>query len=189
MAKRVYFSFHYDGVIDFRVNVVRNHNALKKDNGGYFDSSIWEEAKTKGDSAIKELINESLKNTTVTVVLIGSETYERRWVRYEIMQSMKKGNKILGIHINKIKDKEGKTKTLGNNPFVFLGYKYDETGKTLIPYQYIEDEWKIYSDLDRWNIKGVEEKKCNSFNTLKSDYIVYDWEDNDGYNNFSSWIL
>jgi len=28
MAKRIYFAFHYQDVIDFRANVVRNHNAL-----------------------------------------------------------------------------------------------------------------------------------------------------------------
>ena len=28
MAKRVYFAFHYQDVIDFRANVVRKHNFL-----------------------------------------------------------------------------------------------------------------------------------------------------------------
>jgi hypothetical protein len=31
MAKRVFFSFHYQDVIDFRANVVRNHWLTKKD--------------------------------------------------------------------------------------------------------------------------------------------------------------
>jgi hypothetical protein len=47
MAKRVFFSFHYQDVIDFRVNVVRNHWLTKPDRSlaGFFDSSIWEDAK------------------------------------------------------------------------------------------------------------------------------------------------
>lgn len=35
MAKRVFFSFHYKDVINFRVNVVRNHKLTKNDNAGY----------------------------------------------------------------------------------------------------------------------------------------------------------
>src|SRR4051794_34999297 len=52
MAKRVYFAFHYQDVIDFRANVVRNHNAIQgADRKGYFDASIWEESKRSGDLA------------------------------------------------------------------------------------------------------------------------------------------
>ena len=45
MAKRVFFSFHYQDVIDFRANVVRNHKTTKHEGAGYFDASIWEDAK------------------------------------------------------------------------------------------------------------------------------------------------
>ena len=45
MAKRVFFSFHYQDVIDFRANVVRQHKLTKDDSAGYFDASIWEKAK------------------------------------------------------------------------------------------------------------------------------------------------
>ena len=38
MARRCFFSFHYQDVIDFRANVVRNHNITKDDNGGFFVS-------------------------------------------------------------------------------------------------------------------------------------------------------
>ena len=43
MAKNVFFSFHYQDVIDFRANVVRNHWVVseKQSAAGYFDKSIW----------------------------------------------------------------------------------------------------------------------------------------------------
>ena len=55
MAKRVFFSFHYNDVIDFRANVVRNHGSFKlsSQEAGFFDSSMWEEAKKKSDLALK----------------------------------------------------------------------------------------------------------------------------------------
>ena len=126
MAKRVYFSFHYQDVIDFRTNVVRNHWLTKKGNtdAGFFDASIWETAKKTSVLAIKRLINSEIINTSVTCVLIGTETFNRRWVDYEIMKSLEKGNKLVGVHINSIKGKDGNTKVKGNNPFYYLGYSF-----------------------------------------------------------------
>jgi len=46
MAKRIFFSFYYQDVIDFRANVVRQHWLTKPDreSAGFFDASIWESA-------------------------------------------------------------------------------------------------------------------------------------------------
>jgi hypothetical protein len=37
---------------------------------GFQDASLWEESKKKSDKAIKNLIDEGLKNTSVTVVCV-----------------------------------------------------------------------------------------------------------------------
>ena len=132
MAKRVFFSFHYQDVIDFRANVVRNHKTTKHEGAGYFDASIWEDAKKESDLALKRLINSELKNTSVTAVLIGSETYSRRWVRYEIMKSLEKGNLLLGIHINSIAGKDQKTKNWGLIHLTILQLNLAMTVKNLI---------------------------------------------------------
>jgi hypothetical protein len=59
MASRVYFCFHYQDVIDFRANVVRNHWMCKpdRDEAGFFDASIWETARKTGNIAIKTKAN------------------------------------------------------------------------------------------------------------------------------------
>lgn len=188
MAKRVFFSFHYQDVIDFRANVVRNHKLTKDDNAGYFDASIWEDAKKESDLALKRLINNELKNTSVTCVLIGSHTFERRWVDYEIMKSVAKGNQLIGIHINNIKGKDGKTKNKGNNPFFYLGYSYDSTGKKVSLHNYIQGDWVKYNDLDGWSVSEVKENLRNKIFRLSTLYSIYDWVDDDGYNNFSDWV-
>ncbi len=115
MAKRAYFAFHYQDVCDFRENVVRNHWMTKphREAAGFFDASLWEDAKKHGDIAIKRLINAGIEGTSTTCVLIGSHTYNRRWVSYEIMRSFKRGNSILAVHINSIAGKDKKTKPLG----------------------------------------------------------------------------
>jgi len=88
MAKRVFFSFHHDDVKSFRANVVRQHWVTKpnRDVAGFFDASIWEKAKKEGSTALKRMINSGLKNTSNTCVLIGTGTYKRPWVRYEIFK-------------------------------------------------------------------------------------------------------
>lgn len=190
MAKRVFFSFHYQDVIDFRANVVRNHWLTKPDrkDAGFFDSSIWEEAKKTSDFALKRLINKGLENTSNTCVLIGTETFDRRWVSYEIMKSLQRGNHIFGVHINSIKDRNGKTKSKGSNPFYYLGYSFSSDGKKINLHDNINRKWIEYPDLDGWNVKQVDEKYRNKIYRLSNDYEIYDWVEDDGYNNFSKWV-
>lgn len=118
MARRVFFSFHYERDI-WRVNQVRNSWVCQADreSAGFWDASLWEEAKKKGDAAIKAMIDEGLKNTSVTIVLIGAETASRTYVQYEIIQSHNRGNGLLGIYIHNLKDTNAKTDTKGANPF------------------------------------------------------------------------
>ena len=130
MANRVFFTFHYQDVIDFRANVVRNHWLTKPDReaAGFYDASIWETARKQGDVALKRLINGGLENTTNTCVLIGSSTYSRPWVRYEILKSFKRGNHLFGVHINSIKGKDGLTKASGPNPLEYVGVTFSASG-------------------------------------------------------------
>ncbi|MCX5712988.1 MAG: TIR domain-containing protein [Candidatus Omnitrophica bacterium] len=117
MARCVYFAFHYQRDI-WRVNQVRNSNVVEGfDRAGFIDGSLWEEARKKGDTAIKKLIDEGLEGTTVTVVLIGAKTSEREYVEYEIDQSWKKGNGLLGVYIHQLEDRDGKADSKGKNPF------------------------------------------------------------------------
>jgi hypothetical protein len=87
---------------------------------GWSDASIWEEARRKGDDAVHKLINDGLQNTTVTVVLIGAQTKNRKYVRYEIEQSLKRGNGLLGIYIHMLRDRDQKTDSKGDPPQLLI---------------------------------------------------------------------
>lgn len=188
MAKRVFFSFHYQDVIDFRANVVRNHNVTKDDNGGFFDASIWESAKKQGDIALKRLINGGLNNTSVTAVLIGSETYARRWVRYEIMKSIERGNSVIGIHINSIRDRNSRTKALGPNPFEHLGLQISADGTTGTPTVWSGSQWVYYQDIEKFPIQQQPIDRRGKHLQLTTWLPTYDWVGNDGFNNFGNWV-
>ena len=193
MAKRVFFSFHYQDVIDFRANVVRNHWMTKPDrtSAGFFDASIWETAKKAGSIAVKRLINSGLEGTTVTCVLIGSQTYLRPWVRYEILKSFRKGNSIVAVHINSIRGKDQMTKATGQNPLSFLGVTYSEAGLTATLWQKVNEKWEEYSEIDgsaSYQTGGVDTQYRNKGFNLAQWYPEYDWVRDDGFNNFADWV-
>ena len=121
MARRVFFSFHFQRDIS-RVNVVRNHWLTKQDHqdAGFYDASLWEEAKSQGEAAIKRLIDAKLNGTSVTAVLIGLETYQRKYVKYEIEKSIRDGKGLFGVYIHDIKDLKGNSDPRGQNPFDYV---------------------------------------------------------------------
>ena len=118
MARRVFFSFHFDGDI-WRANQVRNCNVVAgSDVAGFFDHSEYEDAKKAGSAGIRQMILNHLQDTTVTIVLIGTKTSERPWVKQEIADSIARKNGLLGIYIHHLKDKNSLTSSRGLLPSV-----------------------------------------------------------------------
>lgn len=122
MARKVFFSFDF-GRDAWRVAKVRNSNVISSlDKTPFYDKAQWEAIKAKGDDAIKAWIDSQLSGTSVTVVLIGHKTSTRRWVKYEIAESIRLGKGLMGVNINKIKDQNQATDEPGANPLP-AGYK------------------------------------------------------------------
>lgn len=134
MARRVFFSFHYQRDI-WRVNQIRSiPNITGVAAAGFADASLWEEAKQKGDATIKRIINEALKNTSVTVICIGGKTAGRKYINYEIEKSLERGNGLVGIQIHHLEDSAGNTDSPGATPPQieaggFKVYKYVDSEK------------------------------------------------------------
>lgn len=106
MARKTFFSFKYEDVS--RAMVVRNSWLTKdREARGFIDAAAFEELKQKGDDKIKAWIDDQLVGTSVTVVLVGADTCDSRWVKYEIEASEARGNGLLGIDVSKIKDLSG----------------------------------------------------------------------------------
>lgn len=152
MARRVFFSFHFERD-SWRAGIVRNSGAFKDiDETGFWDAAKWEELKKKGDSPTRKWIEDNLSGTSVTVVLIGAETSKRKWVRYEVKRSHEKGNGLLGIYIHNIKDKDGKTDSKGTNHFGELGKKPNGDsiffGQIYPSYDWVNNDG--YNNLGKW---------------------------------------
>ncbi len=198
MARKVFFSFHYERDV-WRANVVRNSWVTKRgrESPGFIDAVEFEELKRQGDLAVKKWINNQLKGTSVTVVLIGCETYLRKWVRYEILKSFDKGNGLLGIYIHNIKDKNKKRDCKGENPFEYVGVyigkdgkaeyvEYKESWLLFLPYR----EWRKFDLLPKCSKKFPEELWTGEVYTLDEliKPAVYDWVKDKGYENIGDWV-
>ena len=146
MVRKVYFSFDYDRDIKSgRANQPKNSWVTKQNGEATFiDASLWEKTTPKGRSAIKKLIDDGLIGTSVTAVLIGAETYKSECVKYEIEESYKRPNGLLGIYIHNVKDLAGKTDTKGKNPFDYA----DVAGTRYPTYDWILDEG--YENIATW---------------------------------------
>ena len=119
MTRRVFFSFHCDDVM--RVQQIRQMGAFAgKEVARFDDAAAYEKVKKQGGAAIKHWIRKQLNGTSVTVVLIGTNTWQRSYVRYEIEQSYLVGNGLLGIHINGLFDVNRYRKPRGTNPFAYV---------------------------------------------------------------------
>ena len=114
MARRVFYSFHYQPD-NWRVQQVKNIGTVE--GSPLLPSNAWEEVKKGGDTAIRNWIDTQLKGRGCTVVLIGPRTAGRRWVKYEIEKSWNDNKGLLGIYVHNLKDNAGSQSSKGNNPF------------------------------------------------------------------------
>lgn len=141
MPRRVFFSFDYERDA-WRAGQVRNSGVTKdREDLGVLDFTSWEEVKKKGRDAVENWIDDQLKGASVTVVLIGTETFRREYVRYGIAQSHKIGHGMIGIYIHNMKDGDRKTDTKGVNPFDNWTF-HDSTGSVVAypAYDWVNDD-------------------------------------------------
>jgi hypothetical protein len=119
MPRKVFFSFHFAN--DFwRTQQIRNMGAL--DGQALCTPNAWEEVKRKGVASIEKWIDDNIYGKSCVVVLVGSETASRPWVRREIVKGWDAGKGVIGIRINKLLDIESKSAPSGTNPFDYIGY-------------------------------------------------------------------
>jgi hypothetical protein len=114
VARRVFYSFHYQPD-SWRAAMVRNIGSIEGNTPA--SANAWEEVKRGGNAAIKRWIDSQMNDRSCTVVLVGSDTANRKWINYEIVKSWNDGMGVAGIHIHGLENMNGQTSRKGNNPF------------------------------------------------------------------------
>jgi hypothetical protein len=113
MARRVFFSFHFDNDY-WRTQQVRNMGALEGQT--LCNANAWEEVKRKGNAAVERWIEENMHGKSCLVALVGSETASRPWVIHEISKAWNDGKGVLAIGVDKLLDVNGRPTAAGPNP-------------------------------------------------------------------------
>ncbi|TIH29826.1 TIR domain-containing protein [Subtercola vilae] len=153
----VFYSFYYKRDVN-RVQLVRQINALDKQ--PFLTAQKWEEVERNGSKAVAQWIDDNMKYKSAVIVLVGQETANRPWVKYEIEKAWADRRPLLGVRIHGLSsfgttDKPGadpfaKANITGNVP-IFDPTKTDIWGK-------IDSQatYKSLSDnLEGWAARGV----------------------------------
>lgn len=161
MKRQVFYSFHFKNDA-WRAGQVRNIGVVEGNKP--VSENEWEEVKKKGKSNIENWINNQLKYKNCTIVLIGSETYSREWVKYEIKRSWETGKAMFGIYINKLKDANGHTDIKGKNPFAYFsinGVNLSNYIKTYdLPYSDSKRNYNyIAENIEKWVEEAINDRK------------------------------
>jgi hypothetical protein len=127
----VYFAFDFDDLI--RVNNVRQTGKIggrvMGASRGFKDRSVWEASRAFKDRGLKEMMQRMSKFSSVVCVLIGSNTWVSRWVRYEIALSVINQRGLLAVDVNSINHNIRRTPDpLGVNPLNLMGLRKDPDG-------------------------------------------------------------
>ena len=126
IKRQCFYSFHYQPD-NWRVAQVRNIGTIEGNRPA--TDNTWESVAHAGDTAIKNWITAQMKGRSCTIVLVGANTANRKWINYEIIQSWNAGMGVVGIRIHGLKDRLGYTSNMGANPFDSIGY--NNTGRAL----------------------------------------------------------
>jgi MTH538 TIR-like domain (DUF1863) len=193
--RRVFFSFHFNDIM--RVNNVRQ--AWKIDHPdapimrSFYDSSLWERRQIEGPDAVKRLIRGGVNCTSAVCVLVGTETWSRRWVRYEIARSVIDERGLLAVHLNGIKHHStGQRHPLGQNPLAYMGV--GKVQLTLAPQYYLfehtPDGWMRYKDYtDPVALpKYLPDPPADCVTPLSAGSGLYDYSTQHGHIMIGRWI-
>ncbi|MEJ7820687.1 MAG: TIR domain-containing protein [Chitinophagaceae bacterium] len=153
IKRQIFYSFHYFNDV-FRVQQIRNMGSLEDNKS--VSHNEWETIKNGGDKAIEKWINDTMSYRSCVVVLIGTETYKRPWVKYEIKKAWDDGKGVLGIHINNLKDPKTGTCSKGTNPFDQFTFKDNKGNIKTIPCK-TPSSTDTYSDIKNNIENWVEE--------------------------------
>jgi len=155
MKRRVFYSFHYEADC-VRTSQVRNIGVVEGNRPA--SDNDWQTITRGGDRAIQKWIHEQLDGCCCTIVLIGQQTAQRPWIRYEIEESWREGKGVFGIYIHRLKNFDGKQDAKGKNPFTqikvpgvfFESHLVDVVNAYMPPYRNSKKAYEYIKD----NISG-----------------------------------
>lgn len=159
MAKKCFLSFHYKPD-NWRVQQIKNIGSI--DEQPLLSANKWEEIKKDGDDAIRNWIDDNMKGKDCLIVLVGTQTAGRRWVKYEIKKAWEKGLGVLAIYVHNLKDSDQKQCTKGSDPFAGLTVNGEQVVGEVYdpPYSTSTNVYDhIKNNIDGWVKAAIDARK------------------------------
>jgi hypothetical protein len=142
-VRRVFLTFDYGADALSADQVRRSQESLEPANEfvGSVDAASWKEIERQGDDAIKRWILSNLEGTSVTAVIYGSKTWTHRWVRYAIVESVRRGNGLIALDLYAPKDPQTAASEIAVNPLSHVGFVIDHTLELVHFYENHGEHW------------------------------------------------
>jgi hypothetical protein len=201
--RKVYFAFRFKDIM--RVNNVRQSGKIGQDEEknprDFYDRSIWEQRSITDPDSLKRLMREGVEHSSVVCVLVGTETWGSRWVKYEIARAIVDRRGLVAVGINGLLHVGTKTThPPGFNPFDVMGVYEGGNGNFYLaekrwvptatnPSVY---EWRWFKYDDYTSPVSLppylKAKTSNNVSSLSEGAQLYDYVQNSGYQNLGVWI-
>jgi len=158
MAKKVFYSFHFDNDV-MRVQQIRNIGVIEDNKP--VSANEWETVRRGSDAAIEKWIEENMKYRECVVVLIGTETANRKWVKHEIKKAWNDGRGLVGVYIHNLRCPRNGIGAQGSNPFD--QFTVGNMPLSSIVRCYNPNSWDAYGDiknnLESWVDEAIRIRK------------------------------
>lgn len=98
MSKHVFLSF----VVEDKDAVELFRGQAKNKNSGlaFDDYSVRVPYNSTDADYIRRQISAKIKNSSVTICIVGATTHTSAWVKWEIEKSVAEGNKVIGVKLS-----------------------------------------------------------------------------------------
>ena len=160
MPKRqIFYSFHFDNDV-MRVQQIRNIGALEDNKP--VSVNDWEEVKKKGRASIETWIDDNMKYRSCVVVLVGTETANRPWVKYEIEKGWSDRKGLLGIYVHNLKCPRNGKSAKGINPFDQFTFKDGSKLSSIIKCHdpnCLDAYNDIKNNIESWVERAIDQRK------------------------------
>lgn len=160
MKRKVFYSFDYESDC-VRAQMIRHIGVVERNPP--VSGNDREAVKRGGDKAIQKWIDEQLKGSSCTIVLIGQHTTQSKWVKYEIKKSWDDGRGVFVIYIHRLKNFAGEQTPKGKNPLAhvtirllfFFEQKLSDIVKAYEPPHH--DSQKVYKHISDNILEWIDE--------------------------------
>jgi hypothetical protein len=132
VKRKVYFAFRYKDIM--RVNNVRQSGKIgfdeERNPRDFCDRSIWDKSAATDPESLKRVMKQGMEHSSVVCVLSGTDTYESRWVKYEIARAVVDNKGLVNVDINGLNSHlTQRPDPASLNPLTVMGLHHDRNGR------------------------------------------------------------